>query len=396
LPEGFKDEIVRLAHDPFFLGGLVAAITGYIVLWLVPEPIFSKIAAACVTLAILSTGLFSVALILKVGSAWMALQDEAGGAQSDDQVEAAAKHFGDTMGGAGADLLIFLAQFFGAKSLPLPKGAAAASEALQAATKTLESAAPGTQVARSADVIDLFPRPPQSQGGWVDGTSALKMDLAPAPGFVPEPVTLPEPTPVPANDVVPAPGPTASPVPVPVPPILPGQPKPKCSPTGLSEDDAISFVWFKPRVDDFYPKEIQVAGSIFDRDSPPSALPTGKPIGVENEFWPSIGKVLQLLPEDRGDNAERFRAVLQRNGFNWEGLQADHVRDLGFGGPDEFSNLWPLDNSANMSAGARTQGQPITMCVNPEEPAPVTGAFAVLKKSVRLFGRFFRITSVTR
>jgi hypothetical protein len=34
---------------------------------------------------------------------------------------------------------------------------------------------------------------------------------------------------------------------------------------------------------------------------------------------------------------------------------ADHVRDLGFGGDDAFNNLWPLDRDVNQRASTRGQ-----------------------------------------
>jgi hypothetical protein len=182
-------------------------------------------------------------------------------------------------------------------------------------------------------------------------------------------------------------------------PTGPTQPdeEPQCSPTGFTEADAIPIVWFKPRIDNYYPKEIHLAGTTFGRDNPPSYLPTEPvPIGVEQEYWPFPGKVVQPLPVPRGPTADQFRAVLERNGFDWEGLEADHVQDLQFNGPDDFSNLWPLDKNANWVANNETQNQPITLCVNPTDPAPGTGTFAQAKKFVpNFFGRYLRIASVT-
>jgi hypothetical protein len=399
---GAGAELLQLAQDPFFVTGLEVSIGLYLALWFVPEPVISKIAAATVTIAILSAGAFTVSLIKKLADAWQALDNEAGGAQTDPQIEAAGKHFGESMGGAGADLLVFIAQLYGATKLPLPKGAPPAAEALQSAAKALEGVTPGTQIRPGAKIIP-FPETQSAPGPVAfDGRAALKIEIAPAaePAFTPEPVPLPRG--VPANDLAPAPTPGtgAAPTPkaVPVPAVASNKPKPKCSPAGLTEDDAISFVWFKPKVDDFYPRTIVVAGATLGRDGPPTKLPTGEPIGVDYRYWPTTKKKpLQLLPSDRGDNADRFRAVLQRNGFKWDGLQADHVQDLEFGGPDDFSNLWPLDSSANMSAGARTQSQPLTLCAGPNDPAPVTTSFADAKKNIpQFYGRYFRITSITR
>jgi hypothetical protein len=174
---------------------------------------------------------------------------------------------------------------------------------------------------------------------------------------------------------------------------------PICSPTGLTPIDAIPMSWFKPRVDDYYPKEITLDGRVYGRDDPPTTLPHGEPIGVEEVYWPRTFKTFQLLPDVRGPGAARFRAVLARYGFDWTGLQADHVQDIEFEGPDDsgFVNLWPMDSSANQSAGARTQNQNIRMCVGPGDPVPVEGSLADLKRMVpSIYGRFFRIRDIGR
>lgn len=182
------------------------------------------------------------------------------------------------------------------------------------------------------------------------------------------------------------------PPPPPLPPICTG-------PTGLTPLDPILIKWFKPRVGDYYPTEIVLDGHVYGRDEPRSTMPRGEPIGVEGRYWPHNGKIMQLIPETRGPGAERFRAVLARYGFSWAGLQADHVQDIEFGGPDdsEFVNLWPMDSSANTSAGARTNGQQITFCISTGTPVPYTGTFADAKRSVpSIYGRYFMIISVER
>jgi hypothetical protein len=103
---------------------------------------------------------------------------------------------------------------------------------------------------------------------------------------------------------------------------------------------------------------------------------------------------MQLIPTPRGPGADDFRAVLQRYGFDWSGLQADHVQDLEWEGDDAFHNLWPMDNSANLSAGARTNQQVVGVCMTPSG-AYVTYTLQELK-AAGLYGRFFAIRNVTR
>lgn len=220
---GAGAELVRLATDPLFLVTLAAAITAYVLLWLFPEPI-SKLAAAAVTVALLSTGLFTFSLISNVLGAWNDFQNEAGGAETDEQLEAAAKRFGERIGANGADLIVFLASLLVGGKLPVPKGAPAAAEALQAAESTLNGAAPGAVVAPGAKVIPLRPpspaTPPPVGPMAFEGSAALKI----SPEFLPEapPLETPapaaaEPTPVPKAKPTPATGPKSLPLPPPLP-----------------------------------------------------------------------------------------------------------------------------------------------------------------------------------
>jgi hypothetical protein len=45
-----------------------------------------------------------------------------------------------------------------------------------------------------------------------------------------------------------------------------------------------------------------------------------------------------------------FRKILEDHGYDLSGKDADHVLDLQFAGPDDFSNMWPLEESVNRSA----------------------------------------------
>jgi hypothetical protein len=123
------------------------------------------------------------------------------------------------------------------------------------------------------------------------------------------------------------------------------------APTGHTKRDAIPIIWFKHP--SYYPEMIELGGHEYDR-LVPTTLPLGEPIGVDSMWWPQIGKTMIMIPEARRSAAEDFRRVLEaRYGFDWAGLQADHVQDVMWEGPDSFENLWPMDASANLSAGAR-------------------------------------------
>ncbi len=176
--------------------------------------------------------------------------------------------------------------------------------------------------------------------------------------------------------------------------------KPKCDgPTGLTIADAIPMTWYKVREDDYYPKRLHIKDQVYGRDDPsnPRKLPLGEPLGVPNKYWPRLNKVMQLIPSARGTKADDFRAVLTKYGFDWSGLQADHVQDLDWGGPDAFENLWPLSDSANMSAGSRQNShQKISYCETPDGPHVVDQTLTDFKASPGHYGRYFRIANIER
>jgi hypothetical protein len=157
--------------------------------------------------------------------------------------------------------------------------------------------------------------------------------------------------------------------------------------------------WFKVRADDYYPRVVRIHELKYGRDDPsnPRRLPRGEPFGVPNRYWPRLGRRVQLLAEARGANASRFRDTLRGYGFDWRGLEADHVLDLQWGGPDEFENLWPMDSSANKSAGPRqNSSQRVAFCETKAGPRRSGVSLVQLKRERRHFGRWFVIARVER
>ena len=185
------------------------------------------------------------------------------------------------------------------------------------------------------------------------------------------------------------------------PPPPPPPPVPLClGPTGLTPIDPIPITWYKVVEQDYYPSPITIQNTDYFRDQPTS-LPRGEQIGVLDEYWPWPGKLLQLVPEVRGPGADDFRDVLGRQyGFNWDGLQADHVQDLQWDGPDIFNNLWPLSSSANLSAGPRqNQHQRVTFCETMMGPLRNMSLGEMMQEGRagrRYFGRWFIIRSIER
>jgi hypothetical protein len=202
-----------------------------------------------------------------------------------------------------------------------------------------------------------------------------------------QPAPAPQPVPAPAPQPVPAPAPETQ------------RRQPACPfPTGLTPAEAIPMVWNKVIADDYYPKSITLKGVNYDRDDPhnPKAGPLGEPIGVSKQFWPRVGKRFQLIPEHGREVSRRYVAVLRRYGFDWSGLEADHVQDLQWAGQDIFANLWPMDASANKSAGARqNQIQTVSFCVSRQGPPRVDISIQQMKNEGH-FGRWFIIRSIER
>jgi hypothetical protein len=221
----FSEEFIRIAQDPFFQGSLVVAITGYVLLWIVPEPVFSKLAAALSTIAILSTGVFGISNIITLANAWGDLDNEAGNATSDDQIEAAAKKFGQRITAVEANLVVFLASLLAGKVLPTPtpKGLPPATDALASAKTSLAGTPEGGNVIQGPwGRARAVSQPGDLAPPAVEGNTALKIERAPLPKTDPAPL----PQPKPANDVVPQPKPAPAPSPnappAPVTPVVPG------------------------------------------------------------------------------------------------------------------------------------------------------------------------------
>ncbi|MDQ1653180.1 MAG: putative rRNA maturation factor [Cryptosporangiaceae bacterium] len=107
------------------------------------------------------------------------------------------------------------------------------------------------------------------------------------------------------------------------------------------------------------------------------------------------------LEIDRGPGVDRFRSLLTRHGWNGAGFDIDHVQDIGWGGPDEPVNLWPLNSAFNQNAGNRFQQLRLTYSNVPGGgPATPTttnvrlGDAAQAAGRDNIIGRWFIITSI--
>lgn len=128
--------------------------------------------------------------------------------------------------------------------------------------------------------------------------------------------------------------------------------------TGLADKDAILMEWHKPA--DWYPEYLYRPSKSGRGEQilmyPNLTYDNGFSAGVE--FWPYPGKKLQYRggEEPRGSGVRKFMRELQEEGIELDRDLAykadiDHVIDWAFYGPDDETNLWPLNSSANRSAG---------------------------------------------
>jgi hypothetical protein len=137
-----------------------------------------------------------------------------------------------------------------------------------------------------------------------------------------------------------------------------------------TKDDPILISWYKPPhwYADPIHLDIGQGRKPFRRDER-VMLPNGQGIGVRH--WPKVGEVFLLtgIPTDRsGTMQTEFRKTLAQYGFPWGGWEADHVWDLGLGGFDDFSNLWPLEKGVNNRAGNRQLFQSVHYNLESDPP----------------------------
>jgi phage-related protein len=69
----------------------------------------------------------------------------------------------------------------------------------------------------------------------------------------------------------------------------------------------------------------------------------------------TTGQIIHRGKTARGGAAARFGTLMAALDYDMKGQDADHVKDLAFGGPDAFENLWPLDTNVNQRASTRGQ-----------------------------------------
>lgn len=188
---------------------------------------------------------------------------------------------------------------------------------------------------------------------------------------------------------------------------------------GLSCDKALPLHWFKPR--SLYPKTLSfhapgvypesvgldddpvlvshpdVPTTRWTRQGPVPGEPIAgpNPIGLDEENWPETGRWAKCFnfiqnPKDRKESTA-FRNLMKGLDTYYDGeppnegtVQMDHIRELQFGGEDQFDNIWPYDPRTNQSAGRYHEAQ----------IKAYRKIFDQLKRPAKLDGRLFRISGV--
>jgi hypothetical protein len=159
-----------------------------------------------------------------------------------------------------------------------------------------------------------------------------------------------------------------------------------------TQDDPILIHWYKPAhwyADPIY-LDIGQGPKPFRRDER-VMLPNGEGIGVRH--WPRRDEVFLItgIPTERSGTMQKaFRKTLEQYGFRWSGWEADHVWDLGLGGFDDYSNLWPLEAGVNNRASK--YGILQSVHYNKETDPPGTRRTPVaIKDNADLASKYFKI-----
>lgn len=119
--EGIRDAARELFRSPLFVASVTLSILVYFSAWMLPEPIFSKAFAATLTARLA----FIVGLLelRNIARALLQFYREVQAARNMKELEAAAERFGRALGGTALRVLVTVAGFGVAKSLPnVPPG----------------------------------------------------------------------------------------------------------------------------------------------------------------------------------------------------------------------------------------------------------------------------------
>lgn len=79
----------------------------------------------------------------------------------------------------------------------------------------------------------------------------------------------------------------------------------------------------------------------------------GRSIGLSEEYQTKVGKKFRLIPGETS-GGYKINDLLAKYGYdlNREHTQGDHVLEMQLGGPNDYPNLWPLNEDLNRAGGS--------------------------------------------
>jgi hypothetical protein len=116
MPEGVRAGAQELFSSRTVVMAIIASGMTYLALWLAPDPVLSKAIASGITVGLMV--IYGVSEIINVARAFVGFYQEVNAATTMEQLEAAAKRFGESMGKVGVRIMAMVASGALAKSLP--------------------------------------------------------------------------------------------------------------------------------------------------------------------------------------------------------------------------------------------------------------------------------------
>lgn len=142
MPEGVRAGAEELFSSRTVIMAVIVAGLTYLTLWLAPDPVFTKSAATMVTVGLMA--LYGVTEIINVAKAFMRFYRDVSAATTLEELEAAARHFGESMGKVGVRIMAMVAG--GAMSRALPKSSLPSPGSLWPPQRVVAMTAEGAEV----------------------------------------------------------------------------------------------------------------------------------------------------------------------------------------------------------------------------------------------------------
>lgn len=158
--------------------------------------------------------------------------------------------------------------------------------------------------------------------------------------------------------------------------------------SGRNAADAIPAIWYKS-VDDYDPIVTSTGSYAYPNGPDVQGNRGSYSIKVQNVTEPKIGQVFLRKKTVNTRNVQAdINVGLINAGVNMNGLDGDHVQDLGFEGRDVENNYWPLNRSINQRPFHGWSG---LYGINVLNPNTGEGETKVIDD---LYGRYFKIVDV--